>query len=91
MSRIPAGAGTRRRVHLALTVLWALMAVPTLLFWSHSLPWTNFMSLYANVAGHWSALEGAKAAENSESARKRLRGQPAMLASRRIRAARAAR
>jgi hypothetical protein len=49
------------RVHLALTVVWGALAVPTVLWWRESIVWVAFMSLYANIAGHWAAWEAAKA------------------------------
>lgn len=50
-------------VHRAVAVLWLLLAAPTLLWWSHSILWVAFMSLYANVASHWAAAEAAEAGE----------------------------
>lgn len=49
------------RVHLILTAVWATLAIPTLLWWRESILWIAFMSLYANVAGHWSAYQAARA------------------------------
>ncbi|MGI5136362.1 hypothetical protein [Streptomyces sp. CA-106110] len=37
------------RLHLTLTVGWALLAIPTLIWWRNSILWVAFMSLYANV------------------------------------------
>jgi hypothetical protein len=49
------------RFHLAMTVVWALLLVPTLIWWKDSILWVAAMSLYANVAAHWSAFQGARA------------------------------
>jgi hypothetical protein len=57
---------TARRTHLILAVAWALLIAPTLFYWPDSIRWVAFMSLYANIAGHWSAFEGAKAEEAAE-------------------------
>lgn len=55
------GAAALCRLHLALTITWALLAIPTLLWWRESILWVAFMSLYANVAAHWSAFQGTRA------------------------------
>lgn len=57
--------GMRLNRHHYLAVLWALMLVPTLLWWKDSILWVAAMSLYANVASHWSAAEGANAAKEA--------------------------
>jgi hypothetical protein len=54
------------QMHRALTVVWCALAVPTVLWWRESIVWVAFMSLYANVAGHWAAWEAAKAKEIAE-------------------------
>lgn len=48
-------------VHLALAGVWVALAIPTLLVWRESILWVAFMSLYANIAGHWSAYQAARA------------------------------
>lgn len=50
-------------VHRALATTWLLLAIPTMLWWSQSILWVAFMSLYANVASHWAAAEAAEAGE----------------------------
>lgn len=55
-----------KRVHIALTFVWLGLSLPTLLWWSDSVPWVAWMSLYANVVGHWSSYQGAKAQEAAE-------------------------
>lgn len=52
-----------RRLHLILTVGWGLAAIPTLVWWRESILWVAFMSLYANVASHWSAYQASRAEE----------------------------
>ncbi|MEV5265246.1 hypothetical protein [Streptomyces werraensis] len=54
-------AKTLSRLHLTLTCVWVLLAIPTLLLWRESILWVAFMSLYANVAAHWAAFQGARA------------------------------
>ena len=60
--------------HRALVVVWSLLAIPTILFWSESILWVAFMSLYANIAGHWSALEAAKAEQKAEERERERQG-----------------
>lgn len=50
-----------RYVHLTLVTVWALLLIPTLLVWKDSVLWVAGMSLYANVVGHWSAFQAARA------------------------------
>lgn len=52
---------TLRRFHLGAAVVWALLAVPTLVWWRESILWVAFMSLYANFIGHWAAWQATRA------------------------------
>lgn len=56
-----------RKLHAALTITWLALAIPTLIWWRASIAWVAWMSLYANVASHWAAYQGARAedAQNS--------------------------
>ena len=45
--------------------MWLLLAVPTMLFWSESILWVAWMSLYANIAAHWGAAQAAAGDEHS--------------------------
>jgi uncharacterized membrane protein len=47
-------------IHLVLGLVWVVLLVPTVLAWKDSILWVAFMSLYANVAGHWSAYQAAR-------------------------------
>lgn len=49
------------RLHLCATIAWALLAIPTFMFWSQSILWLALMSLWANFVGHWSAYQAARA------------------------------
>lgn len=49
-----------------MTLAWILLAIPTVLFWSDSILWVLIVSVYANVVGHWSSWEAAKAKEATE-------------------------
>lgn len=44
-----------RRYHALMMVVWPLLAIPTLLWWSNSVLWVAFLSLYANFAGEFGA------------------------------------
>lgn len=48
-----------RKVHGVLTVVWMLLLIPSLIWWADSIPWLVTMSVWANIAGHWSAYQGA--------------------------------
>lgn len=82
MTREPHSASLRRNfmkftttkikastIHTGLTVLWVLLALPTLLWWRESVLWVALMSLWANIASHWAAREGAKAKEAQQEVR----------------------
>jgi hypothetical protein len=44
-----------------MTVLWLLLILPGVLFWRNSVPFLVAISIYANVAGHFAAWQGARA------------------------------
>lgn len=50
-----------RKVHLAATVTWLLLGIPTVIWWKQSILWVAIMSLYANFVGHFSAYQAARA------------------------------
>lgn len=54
-----------KQIHRGLAVFWLALAVPTLVWWNESILWVAFMSLYANVASHWSAAQASEADEHS--------------------------
>lgn len=57
-----------RTLHAALTIAWLLFAVPVLLIkgWKDSVALLVFISIYANVAGHFSAWQAARVEVNQE-------------------------
>lgn len=62
-------AFTPRRVavaHYALAGVWALLLIPTLMFWKNSVLWVAAMSLYANFVGHLSAAKASRAEQEAE-------------------------
>jgi uncharacterized membrane protein len=52
-------------IHLALLVVWALLIIPTVLFWRENVFWISLMSIYAILSTHWSAYQAARAEENN--------------------------
>lgn len=54
-----------KKLHLTLTLVWAVLAVPTVVWWSESILWVALISVYANVAAHWSAYQGSRAEESN--------------------------
>lgn len=49
-----------RRYHAFMMLIWPLLAIPTLLWWSSSVLWVAFLSLYANFAGEFSAWHASR-------------------------------
>ncbi len=49
------------RVHLALTGLWIVLILPTMLWWRESVLWVALMSLWANIASHFAAWQASRA------------------------------
>jgi hypothetical protein len=48
-------------MHLGLAAAWALLAVPTALWWKDSVLWVALCSLYANAWLHVGAWQGTRA------------------------------
>jgi len=49
-----------------MTLVWVLLTAPTILWWRESILWIGLISIYANIVGHWSSWEAAKAGETAE-------------------------
>lgn len=43
------------------TLVWLVLVVPTVLWWRDSILWVGLMSVWANVATHYSAYVSARA------------------------------
>jgi hypothetical protein len=52
------------RFHFSMTIIWALLIIPTIIFWPNSILWLALMSAWANFAAHFSAWQGARIEEN---------------------------
>jgi hypothetical protein len=48
-------------IHLALTIIWILLIVPSLLWWRDSVLWVILLSLWANIASHFAGWSAARA------------------------------
>ena len=55
-----------RHFHKYAIVVWIFLIVPTLLWWKDSVLWIAVMSIWANVMGHFSAYQGARAEKKAE-------------------------
>lgn len=53
------------RFHAVATMAWLTLVVPTLLWWRQSILWVALMSVWANVASHWSAWQASRAEANT--------------------------
>ena len=60
--RVPPSAW--RTFHRIMTGVWAVLIIPTVIWWRDSVLWVAVMSIWANVVGHWSAYQAARAEEN---------------------------
>lgn len=47
------------KVHGIAVIFWAFLMIPTLLWWGDSVVWLVFMSLWANVTGHFAAYQSS--------------------------------
>lgn len=54
-----------KKFHLVMTIIWALMAIPTALWWNNSVLWVGEMSVYACMTTHWGSYQGARAEDAS--------------------------
>jgi hypothetical protein len=55
-----------RRLHAVLTGVWLLAIIPSVTLWRESITWIVFMSVWANVAGHFSSWQAARVEVNQE-------------------------
>jgi hypothetical protein len=63
------------RFHQIATLVWATLAIPTLLWWKESILWVALMSLYANVVGHWGAYQASRAEEHQDVPQRKRRSR----------------
>lgn len=55
-----------RRFHLAALIAWVVVGGIITYFNPDSILWVAFMSLYANVVGHWSAYQASRTEDNQK-------------------------
>ena len=55
-----------KMIHLGAAIFWALMGIPTVLWWGESVLWVGIMSIYAIVVGHIAGYQGARAERQGE-------------------------
>lgn len=55
------------RIHAGAAIVWALLMVPSVLFWKESITWVIIMSAYANFAGSVASWTAARGDRNSPS------------------------
>lgn len=54
------------RFHATATLLWFCLIWPSVTWWSESIKWVVLMSVWANLAGHWSGFQAAHAERRIE-------------------------
>ena len=79
MRKIKLTARVMAKFHLALALVWAVLTIPTLLWWKNSILWVSLMSIYAIVISHLAAYSAAhaeraasKALNESDEANKKI-------------------
>jgi hypothetical protein len=50
-----------RQFHGYATIMWMILVIPSLLFWSESVMWVVLLSVWANIASHWASWQAARA------------------------------
>lgn len=50
-----------RRFHALATLAWLILLIPSLIWWKNSILWVILLSVWANVASHFGAWQGARA------------------------------
>jgi hypothetical protein len=54
-----------RHRHLIMAAIWVVLIVPTVAWWSDSVLWVAFLSIYANVASEIAAHHALRAEKAS--------------------------
>lgn len=49
-----------RAFHGWLTIIWAALIIPSVVWWKQSITWVVLMSVWANLAGHFSSWQAAR-------------------------------
>lgn len=59
------------KFNLIATGIWVLLIAPTLLFWKDSILWVAVMSVWANIAAHFSAYIAARSEQEANDNQRR--------------------
>ncbi|EKK5547770.1 monooxygenase [Enterobacter hormaechei] len=62
------------KMHLVLALVWAILTIPTLLWWKNSILWVSLMSIYAIVISHLAAYSAAHAEKAASKAMDKSEG-----------------
>jgi len=49
-----------RKFHGVAVFVWIVLIPPTLILWPESITWLALMSIWANIAAHWSAWQASR-------------------------------
>lgn len=52
--------------HKWATLVWVLLLFPSIFLWSEAILWVVLMSVWANIAGHWSAYQASRSEEKQD-------------------------
>ena len=63
------------KMHLVLALVWAILTIPTLLWWKNSILWVSLMSIYAIVISHLAAYSAAHAEKAASKAMDKSEGE----------------
>ena len=55
--------------------MWLVIVIPGVLWWKYSIPFLVFVSIYANVAGHWSSWQAVKVEVKQEEAEQEMKDE----------------
>lgn len=53
-----------KAIHLVLAGVWALLLIPTVIWWKNSILWIGMISVYAIVISHLAAYDAARAEDS---------------------------
>jgi hypothetical protein len=62
-----------RHFHAVAVLAWIVLIVPTLVWWKDSVLWVALMSIWANIAAHWSAWQAARTESKQDDNREEAR------------------
>lgn len=62
------------KMYLVLALVWAILTIPTLLWWKNSILWVSLMSIYAIVISHLAAYSAAHAEKAASKAMDKSEG-----------------